>query len=155
MTPQITGKDLHPNEIIIEIERCSPPTMTLTERARLAQSCKDADFQMPDKDILEFPCVKAITTRTGRGHCGLAILARSGIKAEPRYTILQPPIDEVTKDHDGSKYVYASLVAIFIIKCWKNNVYVKIRYKDKPNEVYMVSADDIRLYQDPYIQIPD
>ena len=117
MTPTTTGNDLHPNKIIIEVDKCSPPTMNATERAELAKSCEEAEFTIPGRDMLEFPCVHEIITRSGKGHCGVAILARSGGKAPPRYAILQPPIEEVTKDHDGVKYIYTNLVAILIVKC--------------------------------------
>ena len=105
--------------------------------------------------MLEFPCVHEITARCGKGHYGVAILARSGDKTPPRHAILQPPIEEVTKDHDGITYVYASLVAIFVIKCSKNGVDLKIRYEDTASDYYMVSADTFRVYQDPDTRIPD
>ena len=99
--------------------------------------------------MLEFPCAYNITARCGKGHCGVAILARSGGKTPPRYAILQPPIEEVTKEHNGVVYVYTNLVAIYVIKCWKNGVSVKIRYEDNASNYYMVSVDSIRVYQDP------
>ena len=40
-------------------------------------------------------------------------------------------------------------MAIYVIKCWKNGVSVKIRYEDNASNYYMVSVDSIRVYQDP------
>ena len=50
MKPNTTGQDLYPNEVIIQIEDSSPPTMTLKERAELAKECEKADFKLPNKD---------------------------------------------------------------------------------------------------------
>ena len=79
---------------------------------------------------------------------------RIGLRA-PRYAIFQPPIEEVTREHNGLVYVYANLVAIYAIKCWKNGVSVKIRYDDNASNYYMVSVDSIRVYQDPDTQTLD
>ena len=103
MTPTTTGNDLYPNKITIEVRDCSPPTMNAAERDKLAILCKEAKFELPGKNMLEFPCAYKITTRCGKGHCGVAILARSGGKNPPRYAILQPPIEEVTKKAQWSK----------------------------------------------------
>ena len=100
--------------------------MSLKERADLAKVCEETDFKQPNKDkknkkksrvIPDYPCVHILTSRIGSGHHGLPILARSGGKSDPRFAILQPPTDKVTKVHDGSDYVYANQVALFVQKC--------------------------------------
>ena len=138
--------------------------MTSKERADLAKVCEETDFKLPNKDknnkteprvTPNFACVHILTSRIGGGHHGLPILARSGDKSKPRYAILQPPTNMVIKVHDGSDYIYANQVALFVKNCWINNVSLKVRYEDTPGTPDMLHPNNIRLYQDPYTQIPD
>ena len=65
--------------------------MTSKERADLAKVCEETDFRLPNKDknnkkksrvTPDFPCVHILTGRSGGGHHGLPILARSGEKSD-------------------------------------------------------------------------
>ena len=105
--------------------------------------------------MLELPCVYEVNSKCGRGHFGVPVVARNGDKNQPRYALLQPPIEEVTTTHNGVKYVHTNLVAIWAVKCQRNRVKVMTRFQDNPKNPYMSYLEDIRVYQDPNTRTPD
>ena len=155
MTPTVTGKDLYPNKITIKVKGLSPPTMAVKERNALADSCKRAKFQIRGKNMLELPCVYEVDSKCGRGHFGVPIVARNGGKNQPRYALLQPPIEEVTTTHNGVKYVHTNLVVLWAVKCHRNRVKVMTRFQDNPKNPYMSYLEDIRVYQESDTRTPD
>ena len=120
MTPTVTGKDLYPNKITINVEGLRPPTMTVKARNALVDSCKRAKFQIRGRNMLEFPGVYRFAPKGGKAHFGIPIVAKNGGKNQPRYALLQPPIDKVTVMHDGEKYVHTNLVVLWAGRCHRN-----------------------------------
>ena len=84
MTPTVTGKDLYPNKITINVDGLRPPTMTVKERNALVNSCKQAKFQIQGKNMLEFPGVYKFAPKGGKPHFGIPIVAKNGDKNQPR-----------------------------------------------------------------------
>ena len=105
--------------------------------------------------MLEFPGVYRFAPKGGKPHFGIPIVAKNGDNNQPRYALLQPPIDEVTVMHDGVKYVHTNLVVLWAGRCHRNRVKVMIRYQETPKNSYMAYLDDIRVYQEPNTRTSD
>ena len=155
MSPTVTGKDLYPNKITINVDGFLPPTMTVKERNALVHTCKQAKFQIQGKNMLEFPGVHKYVPKGGRPYLGIPIVAKNGGKNQPRYALLQPPIEEVSVMHNGERYVHTNLVVLWAGTCQRNRVKVMIRYYESPKTVYMVYPEDFRVYQEPKTRISD
>ena len=76
-------------------------------------------------------------------------------KSTPRFAVLQPPTNRVTKVHNEEEHIYVNLVALFVKDCDANDIKLKARFEDSPSTPYMIHPKNIRLYQEPNTQNPD